>query len=470
MTAPNPTAAVPALAATPAISSPAPDASVAAAEATQAAAAAPASSADTSSAPDPNKQYKAGDSYGPVGAGERLWKIALKLSPDPGITPDQMMKALHKANPKAFSKAGVDGLIAGSVLRVPSLREIADFSGSPVARRLAEAKTDPLPANDASPANGAPPAKSEDRIELLQVEVDGLKTYPLPPPPSLEPMPVEGLALATGLTPAPSVADPSPLNLLALGPAANDKADPPAVAARTEIAKKEKGLPSGEISGAEKRLKASIAGSSVTPTRPASPLLEPVSATPLLFSATSEVMAAALKIPAFAIPIQIAPESIIAEDRNAPKTQRDIRDSANSPAASDPRKALAFKAAKSVESAVFSAPNEAATKVSASNPSPGAGEHYGPVTANERLWDIATRVRPDPSISKDAMMRALFMANPQAFAKTGMDQMKVGATLRIPTLAEIVKHTGSKEAKQLLEQQRSSGNKGPERSAPLSTN
>jgi len=44
-----------------------------------------------------------------------------------------------------------------------------------------------------------------------------------------------------------------------------------------------------------------------------------------------------------------------------------------------------------------------------------------------------------------------------------MDYLKVGVTLRIPTLREIVDHTGSKVAKQLLEQQ-ATANKvaGPE--------
>jgi FimV-like protein len=79
---------------------------------------------------------------------------------------------------------------------------------------------------------------------------------------------------------------------------------------------------------------------------------------------------------------------------------------------------------------------------------------YGPVASNERLWDIAAKVRPDPGISKPHMMKALLRANPQAFSKpNNMDSLKVGATLRIPTLREIVETTDSKAARQLLEQQ-----------------
>jgi FimV-like protein len=81
------------------------------------------------------------------------------------------------------------------------------------------------------------------------------------------------------------------------------------------------------------------------------------------------------------------------------------------------------------------------------------GDQYGPVSNNERLWDIATKVRPDPNVSRDVMMKALFLANPQAFAKPTMDYLKTGSVLRIPTLQEIVEHTGSTVAKSLLEQQ-----------------
>jgi len=83
------------------------------------------------------------------------------------------------------------------------------------------------------------------------------------------------------------------------------------------------------------------------------------------------------------------------------------------------------------------------------------GDQYGPVSANERLWDIAGKVRPDPLIGRDLMMKALFAVNPQAFSKPNMNSLKTGAMLRVPTLREIVDSTGSKAAKQLLDQQQS---------------
>ncbi|TVR64801.1 MAG: hypothetical protein EA420_04620 [Candidatus Competibacteraceae bacterium] len=96
----------------------------------------------------------------------------------------------------------------------------------------------------------------------------------------------------------------------------------------------------------------------------------------------------------------------------------------------------------------------AAEPLEAAEPAaPAVGEEgqYGPVAPNERLWTIAAKLRPDPSISTSIMVQALFAANPQAFSGGNMDLLKVDAILRIPTLREIVEYTGSRAAQQLLE-------------------
>lgn len=85
------------------------------------------------------------------------------------------------------------------------------------------------------------------------------------------------------------------------------------------------------------------------------------------------------------------------------------------------------------------------------------GEAYGPISNNERLWDIAGKITPDPSIGRDTMMKALLLTNPQAFAKPDINYLKIGAILRIPTLEEIVKHTDSSAAKNLLQQTKKNG-------------
>ena len=58
----------------------------------------------------------ASECYGPVGRDDTLWLIALRLRPDPSISPQRMMLALLEANPGAFSRDNVNALYAGSTL------------------------------------------------------------------------------------------------------------------------------------------------------------------------------------------------------------------------------------------------------------------------------------------------------------------------------------------------------------------
>ena len=58
----------------------------------------------------------ASECHGPVGRNETLWPIALRLRPDPSISPQRTMLALLEANPEAFRHANVNALNAGSTL------------------------------------------------------------------------------------------------------------------------------------------------------------------------------------------------------------------------------------------------------------------------------------------------------------------------------------------------------------------
>ncbi|MBE2293563.1 MAG: hypothetical protein IAF00_01390, partial [Phycisphaerales bacterium] len=84
--------------------------------------------------------FRPGDMYGPVTPGEGLWGIALKTRPDPGINRDQMMQALFQINPDAFGNGKISNLRIGAFLRIPTLQEIADLTGSEVAKQLIMAK------------------------------------------------------------------------------------------------------------------------------------------------------------------------------------------------------------------------------------------------------------------------------------------------------------------------------------------
>lgn len=77
--------------------------------------------------PSPRATYD-GKTYGPVAPGENLWRIANRVRPD-SVSPDQMMQALLKANPRAFLQPNIDTLMAGVMLRIPTVQEIAASGG-----------------------------------------------------------------------------------------------------------------------------------------------------------------------------------------------------------------------------------------------------------------------------------------------------------------------------------------------------
>jgi len=62
---------------------------------------------------------------------------------------------------------------------------------------------------------------------------------------------------------------------------------------------------------------------------------------------------------------------------------------------------------------------------------------YGPVQSGDMLWNIAAKVSP-PSVSRHQAILALLKANPQAFGVScNMNSLRIGETLRIPSLSEI---------------------------------
>jgi pilus assembly protein FimV len=67
-------------------------------------------------------QAPAGDTYGPVKRGETLGKIAAQVKPD-GVTLEQMLAALYRANAGAFDGKNMNRLRAGGTLTVPKAEE-----------------------------------------------------------------------------------------------------------------------------------------------------------------------------------------------------------------------------------------------------------------------------------------------------------------------------------------------------------
>lgn len=509
--------------------------------------------------PVPVRIYRPGDTYGPVAVGEGLWAIALKVRPDPGITRDQMAEALFKANRHAFGKTGISGLKSGSMLRIPSFQEIADLTGSTTARHLAGIESSAVAATSPAPALVAMESPA------AKVMTSAPEVFPLEPPASLEPTVVESSSLA----PTPPTTQPdSAAGVAGLGVVAPSVG--PVVVQQPELiraARRRVALafnPTAAGAAPEFNRRAPV------PTEPAAVAQEPVSVTPLLFLAISEMVATLTQPPAMTTLTPVSHGQVDA-DVGMPEPERKVADAtatpseavsesvverapvslgswvekptpapiatleppvapmamasrlamtpspfharpqaqgqsasplfirgrspgeregwgsgaasflgANSPfmelewlsltndgavplatAFAEPLPGLAIPDAAAELPAPLPGVNRAVETPAANvvtvqsvSPSPQAGAQYGPVASNERLWDIATKVRPDPGISKEHMMKALLKANPQAFAKAGnMGSLKVGATLRIPTVREIADYTGSKAARQLLEQQ-----------------
>ncbi|WP_125469002.1 FimV/HubP family polar landmark protein [Methylomagnum ishizawai] len=75
--------------------------------------------------PPPSADQLTDQAYGPVRRDETLWSIARALNQDPGVSQEQMMLALFRANPQAFSGYRMNGLKAGAVLRLPNRDFIA---------------------------------------------------------------------------------------------------------------------------------------------------------------------------------------------------------------------------------------------------------------------------------------------------------------------------------------------------------
>jgi pilus assembly protein FimV len=78
----------------------------------------------------------AGEDYGVTGPGDTLWAIALKVRPDSSVSAQQTMLAIQKYNPDAFIDDNINLLMAGYVLRIPTLREIEEVSSASAVREV----------------------------------------------------------------------------------------------------------------------------------------------------------------------------------------------------------------------------------------------------------------------------------------------------------------------------------------------
>src|SRR5688500_8750630 len=66
--------------------------------------------------------------YGPTFENEHLYRIALRVRPNPNVTVQQMMVAILRVNPSAFVQNNINSLKAGYRLQLPSLSAIMSIS------------------------------------------------------------------------------------------------------------------------------------------------------------------------------------------------------------------------------------------------------------------------------------------------------------------------------------------------------
>jgi len=77
---------------------------------------------------------------------------------------------------------------------------------------------------------------------------------------------------------------------------------------------------------------------------------------------------------------------------------------------------------------------------------------FGPTGPSDTLWNIATTVRPDNSLSTQQVMLALQDLNPDAFMGSNINRLKRGQVLRVPT-ADQIRSRSRAEATQTVAQQ-----------------
>jgi len=89
----------------------------------------------------------------------------------------------------------------------------------------------------------------------------------------------------------------------------------------------------------------------------------------------------------------------------------------------------------------------------ASVATPGqVGDTYGATNAQDTLWDIAIKARPDRSVTPQQVMLSIQDLNPGAFIKQNINKLKAGQILRLPTLEQIKQRNRSQAIIEVIAQ------------------
>ena len=124
----------------------------------------------------------------PVRPGDTLYRVAGRTQPA-GVSLDQMLVGLYRANPEAFIANNVNRLRAGSVLSVPTADEVRDVTPSDL-RQLITAQSVDFSAYRSRLAQAAPLAQTQEPARQaqgkVQAAVDDRKQSAAPSPDKLK--------------------------------------------------------------------------------------------------------------------------------------------------------------------------------------------------------------------------------------------------------------------------------------------
>jgi len=80
------------------------------------------------------------------------------------------------------------------------------------------------------------------------------------------------------------------------------------------------------------------------------------------------------------------------------------------------------------------------------------GGVYGPTNANDTLWEIAIKARPNRKVTPQQVMLAIQDLNPDAFIQQNINKLKAGQVLRLPTFEQIRQRSRSQAIQEVITQ------------------
>ncbi len=113
--------------------------------------------------------------YGPTKRNDTLWKIASQVRPDTGVSMEQTMLSLLRANPEAFQENNINNLKAGYILRVPSREDMLSVGRAEALReaRAQHAAWRAARGLSQPEATSAPASLAEPSLKLVSPDAAG---------------------------------------------------------------------------------------------------------------------------------------------------------------------------------------------------------------------------------------------------------------------------------------------------------